>query len=125
MTEPILDEDNLNLSSLVLRLEFGNNRFLFMGDAEKENEEAISWSQIDVLKVGHHGSNTSSTERFLEQIQPKYAVIMVGKDNSYKLPKQETIDKLNHIGTMVYRTDENGTVQMKSDGNTIEIKTSK
>ena len=96
-----------------------------MGDAEKENEEAISWPQIDVLKVGHHGSNTSSTEHFLEQIQPKYAVIMVGKDNSYKLPKQETIDKLNHIGTIVYRTDENGTVQMKSDGNAIEIKTSK
>ena len=123
MTEPILDKDNLNVSSLVLRLEFGNTSYLFMGDAEEENEETIHWPKTDVLKVGHHGSSTSSSESFLEQVQPKYAIIMAGKDNSYGLPKQETIDKLNNIGCEIYRTDEDGTIQMTSDGNTIEIKT--
>lgn len=125
MTDPILDEDNLNLSSLVIRLEFGNNSFLFMGDAEKENEESISWSKVDVLKVGHHGSDTSSSKEFLEQIQPKYAIIMVGKDNSYKLPKQETIDKLKTLGSEIYRTDENGTIRIISDGNNLEIEKTK
>ena len=123
MTEPILDEDNLNVSSLVLRLEFGNTSYLFMGDAEEENEETINWPKTDVLKVGHHGSSTSSSESFLEQVQPKYAIIMAGKDNSYGLPTQETIDKLNNIGCEIYRTDEDGTIQMTSDGNTIQIKT--
>ena len=125
MTDPILDKDNLNLSSLVLRLEFGNNSFLFMGDAEEENEETISWPKTDILKVGHHGSNTSSSETFLTQVQPQYSIIMVGKDNSYNLPTQATIDKLNTIGSKIYRTDENGTIQINSDGNTIEVKTSK
>ena len=125
MTDLILDKDNLNLSSLVLRLEFGNNSFLFMGDAEEENEETISWPKTDVLKVGHHGSNTSSSETFLTQVQPQYSIIMVGKDNLYNLPTQATIDKLNTIGSKIYRTDENGTIQINSDGNTIEVKTSK
>ena len=123
MTEPILDKDNLNVSSLVLRLEFGNTSYLFMGDAEEENEETIHWPKTDVLKVGHHGSSTSSSESFLEQVQPQYAVIMAGKDNSYGLPTQETIDKLNNRGSEIYRTDEDGTIQMTSDGNAIEIKT--
>ena len=124
MTEPILDKDNLNVSSLVLRLEFGNTSYLFMGDAEEENEETIRWPKTDVLKVGHHGSSTSSSESFLEQVQPKYAIIMVGKDNFYGLPKQETIDELNNMGCEIYRTDEDGTIRMTSDGNTIEIKPS-
>ena len=123
MTEPILDKDNLNVSSLVLRLEFGNTSYLFMGDAEEENEETIRWPKTDVLKVGHHGSSTSSSESFLEQVEPQYAIIMAGKDNSYGLPTQETIDKLNNRGSEIYRTDEDGTIQMTSDGNTIEIKT--
>ena len=124
MTDPILDEDNLNLSSLVLRLEFGNNSFLFMGDAEKENEKTINWTKTDVLKVGHHGSSTSTSENFLKQVQPQYAIIMVGKDNTYGLPTEETINRLKNIGSKIYRTDENGTIQLTSDGNTIEIKTS-
>ena len=125
MTEPILDKDNLNVSSLVLRLEFGNTSYLFMGDAEEENEETIRWPKTDVLKVGHHGSSTSSSESFLEQVKPQYAIIMAGKDNSYGLPTQETIDKLKNIGCEIYRTDEDGTIQMTSDGNTIEIKINK
>lgn len=125
MTIPILDRDNLNLSSLVIRLEFGNNSFLFMGDAEKENEQSIKWPKTDVLKVGHHGSNTSSTKEFLNQVQPQYSIIMVGKDNSYKLPKEETINKLQECGSEIYRTDLNGDIQILSDGNNIEVITEK
>ena len=125
MTDPIIDKDNINLSSLVIRLEFGNNSFLFMGDAEKENEETITWPKTDVLKVGHHGSNTSSSQEFIEQVQPKYSVIMVGEDNSYNLPKQETIDKLEEAGSKIYRTDENGTIEITSDGNEIKVSTEK
>ncbi len=121
MTDSILDKENLNLSSIVIRLAFGENSFLFMGDSELENEKAISWPKTDVLKVGHHGSNTSSSENFLSQVNPQYAVIMAGKDNTYGLPKQKILDRLNKIGAKIYRTDENGTITMVSDGKTIEI----
>ena len=98
MTDSILNKDNLNLSSIVIRLEFENNSFLFMGDAETANEKTRTWMKTDVLKVGHHGSNTSSSEDFLKQINPTYAVIMAGKNNSYGLPKQKILDRLTKIG---------------------------
>ena len=125
MTDSILDKDNLNLSSIVIRLTFGNNSFLFMGDSEKENEETIFWPKTDVLKVGHHGSNTSSSQEFLEQVLPKYAIIMAGEGNSYGLPKDEIIKRLENLGTTIYRTDKNGTIEITSDGNEIKIKTEK
>lgn len=121
MTDSILDKDNLNLSSIVIRLEFGNNSFLFMGDAEKENEKTRQWPKTDVLKVGHHGSNTSTSQEFLEQISPKFGVIMVGKDNSYGLPKANILDRLNKANVELYRTDEKGTIVMTSDGNNISL----
>ena len=125
MTDSILDKDNLNLSSIVIRLTFGNKSFLFMGDSEKENEETISWPKTDVLKVGHHGSNTSSSQDFLEQVFPKYAIIMAGEGNSYGLPKEKIIKSLEDLGTTIYRTDKNGTIEITSDGNEIKIKTEK
>lgn len=125
MTEPIIDDDNINLSSLTLRVEFGNNSFLFMGDAEKQNEKTITWPKTDVLKVGHHGSDTSSSKEFLEQVNPKYSIIMVGEKNTYKLPKQPIIDRIEKIGSEIYRTDKNGNIQIISDGNNLEIKTEK
>lgn len=125
MTDSILDQDNLNLSSIIIRLEYGENSFLFMGDAEEENEKQINWPKTDVLKVGHHGSNTSSSKNFINQVQPKYSIIMVGKDNSYKLPKQETIDKLKNIGSEIYRTDENGTIEINSNGVDINVNVAK
>ena len=125
MTDSILDQDNLNLSSIIIRLEYGENSFLFMGDAEEENEKQIHWPKTDVLKVGHHGSNTSSSKNFINQVQPKYSIIMVGKDNSYKLPKQETIDKLKNIGSEIYRTDENGTIEINSNGVDINVNVAK
>ena len=125
MTDSILDKDNLNLSSIVIRLTFGNKSFIFMGDSEKENEETISWPKTDVLKVGHHGSNTSSSQEFLEQVLPKYAIIMAGEGNSYGLPKEKIIKRLEDLGTTIYRTDKNGTIEITSDGNEIKIKTEK
>lgn len=125
MTDSILDKDNLNLSSIVIRLTFGNNSFLFMGDSEKENEETIFWPKTDVLKVGHHGSNTSSSQEFLEQVLPKYAIIMAGEGNSYGLPKDEIVKRIENLGTTIYRTDKNGTIEITSDGNEIKIKTEK
>ena len=125
MTDSILDKSNLNLSSIVIKLEFGNNTFLFMGDAEIENEKGIDWPKVDVLKVGHHGSNTSSSTEFLSKVAPKYSIIMVGQDNSYGLPKQEILDRLNGVNSKTYRTDENGTIEIISDGTNISVTTEK
>lgn len=120
MTDSIINEKNLNLSSIVIRLQFGNNSILFMGDSEIENEETRNWPKTDVLKVGHHGSLTSTSENFLNQVRPSYAIIMVGRDNNYKLPKEEIIDKLNKMGTQIHRTDEEGTIEMIMDGSIIK-----
>lgn len=125
MTDSIIDKDNLNISSIVIRLTFGNNSFLFMGDSEEENEKTISWPKTDVLKVGHHGSNTSSSEKFLNEVSPKYAVIMAGEGNSYGLPKDEIVKRIESLGTTIYRTDKNGTIEMISDGNEIKTTTEK
>ena len=125
MTDSILDEDNLNLSSITLRLQYGNNSFLFMGDSEKENEKTITWPKTDVLKVGHHGSDTSSSEEFLNEVKPSISIIMAGKDNSYGLPKEEIVERLENVGSKVYRTDANGTIEVTSDGNNINVTTKK
>ena len=121
MTNSILDKNNLNLSSIVIRLEYGNSSFLFMGDSEEENEKTITWPKTDVLKVGHHGSNTSTSESFLNQVRPDYAVIMVGKSNNYGLPKERIIERLKNVNAQIYRTDEMGTIKITSDGNNIEV----
>lgn len=125
MTDSIENSKNLNLSSITLLMTYGNNKFLFMGDAEKENEQTVKWPKVDVLKVGHHGSKTSSSQDFLNQTKPKYSVIMAGKGNSYGLPKQEVLDRLNKIESKIYRTDENGTITMVSNGEQISITTEK
>jgi competence protein ComEC len=124
MTEPILDKSSLNLSSIVIRLTFGNNSFLFMGDAETKNEGTRDWPKTDVLKVGHHGSNTSTSESFLKQVSPQYAVIMAGEGNSYGLPKANIMERLNNINATLYRTDRDGTIEMISDGNQITVNVS-
>ncbi len=125
MTDSILDEDNLNLSSIILLMQYGNNKFLFMGDAEAENEETRDWPKVDLLKVGHHGSNTSSSDKFLNETKPTYSIIMAGEGNSYGLPTEETLNKLQSIRSTIYRTDLNGTITVTSDGENIEINTSK
>ena len=115
-TEAKEEQKNLNLSSIVIRATYGEQSYLFMGDSEEENENSRLWPQTNVLKVGHHGSNTSSSKEFLNQVLPQIAIISVGKNNDYGHPKQTTIDKLNKIGTLIYRTDEKGNILIESDG---------
>lgn len=112
------DESNLNDTSIVLKLKYNTTSFLFMGDASSKIENSILDKSIqsDVLKVGHHGSKTSTSNRFLEQVNPKYAVISVGKDNSYSHPNTETLNRLAKKDVKVYRTDELGTIIAKSNG---------
>lgn len=115
------EKSNLNLSSIVIRMTYGTQSFLFMGDAETENESSRTWPQTTVLKVGHHGSNTSSSQKFLNEVKPEIAVISVGTGNMYGHPKQTTLNKLTKIGAKIYRTDENGTVTITIDGKTCTV----
>lgn len=117
--------NNLNLSSIVIRMTYGEQSFLFMGDAEEENEKMRSWPQTNVLKVGHHGSNSSTSQEFLNQVKPQIAIIPVGKENKYGHPKQTTVNKLNNMQVEVYRTDEKGTITIICDGKNNIIKTEK
>jgi competence protein ComEC len=123
---PIEDGKNTNNNSMVLKLSFGETSFLLMGDAEKEEEMSLLASGIDlsatVLKIGHHGSDTSSSEAFLRAVNPKYAVISVG-DDSNNLPKAAVSKRLSDNGIDVYRTDLNKTVIFLSDGKSVSVKT--
>lgn len=118
------DERDLNNSSIVIKMTFGNHSYLFTGDAETKVEEIILNKNInvDVLKVGHHGSNTSSSDSFLSKVTPSYAIISVGKNNSYNHPSPETLDKLRKYTDKIYITSEQGTILLTSDGQTIDVK---
>ena len=117
--EDVSDND----SSLVIELKYNKTTYLFMGDGEREVEEARNWNKVNVLKVGHHGSNTSSSNNFLNQILPDLAIIEVGKDNPYNLPSAKAISRLESIGAKIYRTDTNtSSFWLTSDGEKIEIK---
>ncbi len=114
--------DDLNQYSAVVKVTYGANKFLFMGDAGGPSEEQITADvSADVLKVGHHGSNTASSQAFLNKVHPKYAVIEVGKGNSYGHPTAATLSKLQGIGATIYRTDNDGTIIFTSDSKTITI----
>lgn len=104
------DKDDYNNCSIVIKMDFNNVSYLFTGDAEESVESSRKWPHIDVLKVGHHGSNTSSSKKFLEQIKPEVALISVGQGNTYGHPTQATLKRLSNIGAKIYRTDENGTI---------------
>ena len=123
------NKKDLNDTSVVLRLEYGNTSYLLMGDATSNVEKDLLNNNInlksDVLKVGHHGSNYSSTIDFLNEVKPEYAIIEVGKNNSYNHPRHETLDKLKDLNAKVYRTDLDGTIVATSDGNSIKIETIK
>lgn len=122
---PVRDDyNNLNHYSAVVKVDFLNKSFLFTGDAEIPNEEEMiekygSRLKSHVLKVGHHGSNTSTSEEFIEKVVPDYAVISVGKDNSYGHPSALVIQRLQNHGVKIYRTDLQGTIIARSDGQQI------
>lgn len=114
---------DLNDSSIVSRLIFGQTSVLLTGDASQNVEEKIlkqeSELNSNVLKVGHHGSKYSSSVKFLEKVEPQYAVISVGK-NKYGHPHKETLDKLSKINSKILRTDSDGDIKCTSNGNKIE-----
>ena len=116
-----------NDTSIVLKVQYGETSFLFTGDAEREAEQTILNSGCDlsatVLKVGHHGSDTSTTYPFLREIMPTYAVISVGDGNSYDHPTDDALSRLRDAGVEVYRTDLHGDIIMTSDGATVSIST--
>ena len=117
--------DNENDNSNVIYTKISGYKFMFMGDAgvdkEKDILENYNISNIDVLKVGHHGSKTSSSKKFIDEINPKYGVISVGKNNKYGHPNKEVLNNLSD--SKIYRTDEDGSILFKIKNNKLKIKT--
>ena len=116
----------LNNYSVVTKITYGTTKFLFMGDAEKLSENEIKENvTADVIKIGHHGSNTSSSIDFIKKVNAKYGIISVGLNNKYNLPKEETITNWEKSGTKIYLTSTNGTIRASSDGTNIKIESEK
>ena len=114
---------NLNNYSAVLKLTYLDNTFLFMGDAETLSEDEITSDvDADVIKVGHHGSDSSSSVEFVKKVSPEYAIIMVGEGNSYNHPYQSIIDRYESVGAKVLRTDLDGNIICDSDGASVTCK---
>jgi len=115
--------DDLNDHSAVIKLTFGKTSFMLDGDAETISESEMLAKgynlKADVLKIGHHGSNSSTSSEFLKAVSPSYAIISVGKDNDYGHPTQATLTKLEQANISIFRTDENGTIIATSDGTKI------
>lgn len=121
------EESDLNNTSIVLKVTYQNISFLFTGDASTKVEEQLSKSDLQstVLKVGHHGSSTATNEEFLNTVNPQYAVISVGVDNQYEHPHTTVLNTLASHNITTYRTDQDGTIKMITDGTNIEINTLK
>lgn len=123
---PIKNSDELNDMSVVSMVKYGKSKFLFTGDAETAEEADIIDSganlKCDVLKVGHHGSNTSSSSKFLKKANPDIAVISVGEDNEYYHPHRKILDRILKQDTIIYRTDEDGTIKMYVPSETSDIR---
>ena len=116
---------NENDNSSVIYTELNKHKFLFMGDAGVEVEddliEKYNLQNIDVLKVGHHGSRTSSSKGFIDDINPRYSIISVGKNNRYGHPNKEVLNNLK--SSRVYRTDQDGSIMFKIKNNKTQVKT--
>ncbi len=117
------EDKDPNINSIIIEVTYGNNKFLFTGDAEIENEERRLWNDVDVLKVAHHGSSTSSSEDFMEQVKPEIALISVGTDNSYGHPHKEVMELLESYDLEIYRTDLLGTIVVTSNGSECTVET--
>lgn len=129
---PLRDSyDDLNDSSLVLRVTYGEHTILFTGDAEQETEQDLlnaypaAKLQATVLKVGHHGSSTSTSESFLNAVAPRVCVISCGKNNDYGHPHMETRDRIDVINASMYRTDLQGTITITFDRTDFVVQTAR
>ena len=124
-------ENSINNNALVCKLNYKKFSMLFTGDIEQEAEKLLFLKyknsnklNSNILKVGHHGSKTSSTEDFLKLVKPKIALIGVGKDNNFGHPNKEVLDRLKSINAKIYRTDENGEISIVINKNcNIKVKT--
>ncbi len=131
LTKGNVKYDSTNNYSTVLKATYGDIDYLFTGDAESKVENEMLESHkadlenIEVLKVSHHGGNTSSTPSFVKTVNPVHSIIQVGKDNDYGHPKKQVLDRLESVGSKVYRTDINGTIIVKTDGKNIEVEKEK
>ena len=116
---------NENDNSIVVYTELNNHKFLFMGDAGVEVEEDLikkyNLQDIDVIKVGHHGSKTSSSKSFIDEINPKYSIISVGENNRYGHPNKEVLNILKN--SKIYRTDQDGSIMFKIKSDKLKIET--
>ena len=116
---------DINNYSPIMKLTYGNTSYMFTGDAEALSEKEVLSTKVDlkadVLKVGHHGSNSSTSREFLESVSPDSAIISYGEGNDYGHPHKETVDKLKEFGVDVYYTAKDGQVTLKSDGNSFSI----
>ena len=115
-----LDYDGYNDASLITKVTVGSTTVLIPGDAEREEEALILWRtpdalDCDILKVGHHGSNTSTSEKFLEATSPKICVVSCGRNNSYGHPSPDVVQRIKDAGATLYRTDRQGTVVLRGD----------
>ena len=126
---PVEENASDNNTSLVIRIAYGDTSFIFMGDAETSEEMSILEAGYPVnstlIKVAHHGSNSSSSEAFLDAVNPSHAIISVGSDNSYGHPTSETLEKLKSRVSTLHRTDVHGDIFVTSDGSNISISPSK
>lgn len=117
--------ENLNNSSIIAKLVYKENKFLFVGDAEEEVEKELLKLKIDlkadVLKIGHHGSTTSTSEDFLRAVSPLKAVIEVGADNEFGHPQVRILKRLENADIEIFRTDLLGNIRLKSDGKKIMV----
>ncbi len=125
------DPDDLNNASAVLRMQYGERTFLFMGDAKSDAESALmsedlSALRADVLKVGHHARNSTSSV-FLKAVRPSYAIVSLDKPSTYDDADEqaEVFDAIEATGAKLYRTDENGTILLRTDGSSITVQTEK
>lgn len=126
---PLEQDEDLNNMSVVLKVIYGETSFIFQGDAEKTIEKQLLNSDFDltadVIKLGHHGSNTSSTDKYLKAVNPKYAMISCGADNSYGHPHQEVLDRLKKNNIDYFITVQTGDITVTSDGKNINVETQK
>ena len=126
---PVKEYDDTNDTSIVLRVDYGSTSFLFTGDmetgAERDLIDSGAGLRATVLKAGHHGSDTSSSYSFLREVMPKYVVISVGEGNKYGHPSDEILSRFRDLDAEVYRTDMQGHIIAKSDGNTVTFVTEK
>lgn len=115
-----INGNNSNDSSIVIELTYMNTKYLFMGDASTKVEKSRRWNDVNVLKVGHHGSKYSTSEDFLNQVTPEFAIIST--DGRYNHPNIDILNRLENRNIEIYRTDQNHTIWLTSNGIDIDVR---